>query len=161
MKHHNEFVRQNPDLDRSVTVIEGLDEQEQKQVLTINKEIYVAIALNCIIVNITNAFSPVFTKYLEVNYGLTLDKAGHLSSIPYIQSSIFALFFAAILKQSFYMPFMISGMLLIAAAHATFLEMIGNTVPNTSAVLVPILLVGFGATLMNVVQKPVMNHLII
>lgn len=76
-----------------------------------------------------HAFYPNFSKFLQQNYGFTNVEAGHLSSIPFMLSSVLIPLFGSCLMQineRHYSLFFIIGMISIGLAHFTFIGLLND-----------------------------------
>jgi nitrate/nitrite transporter NarK len=97
-----------------------------------------------------HAFYPNFSKFLQQNYGYTNEEAGHLSSIPYLLSSIFVPLFGhgmSFVSEKSYTIFLIIGMVMIWGAHAIFLVILEEDMSKDGhlnqvwIILIPIIMI--------------------
>lgn len=108
----------------------------ERQVIKISKSSKSSsISHECWIINIIfvlvycclHSFYPNFSKFLQQNYGYTNNEAGHLSSIPYVLSSVLVPLFGQVLsfiKPEHYVKFLCLGMGFIGTAHFIFLALL-------------------------------------
>lgn len=84
----------------------------------------------------THAFYPNFSKFLQQNYKFSNEEAGHLSSIPYIFSSVAVPLMGHILGftgGASYSKFLVAAAILTFMAHSSFF-VLNNDVDETGKI---------------------------
>mmetsp|Transcript_935 Transcript_935/g.1672 ORF Transcript_935/g.1672 Transcript_935/m.1672 type:complete len:305 (+) Transcript_935:303-1217(+) len=161
----------------------------KKQGQDLPKEIWLVIAMFSIGHSTIHSFYPNMSKFLQQNFGLTNAHAGHLSSIPYIFSSIAVPLFGHMLScfgEHSYEYFLTFSAFSVFMSQVLFLciqQWYYGSVFNSAMepqlngimasskgedlfevsqliVAVPILLIGIGHTMQATIQGPIVNKYI-
>lgn len=115
-----------------------------------------------------HSFYPNFSKFLQKNYGYSNVEAGHLSSIPYVLSSIIIPIYGHLLSclhESSYTYFLVAGMLLNACAHVIFIGLLydmdkGGHLNQVWVIFIPILMITSCHIFYSTIQIPLLNYIV-